>query len=528
MRKVSRILCTCVFLFLSFGNNKGFAEKSTKVPEVPGIALPLNHMFATPNGDAYIVNDVLIMTDGTSQRSSIWSKEPISLRTDFTFETYIYFGNEGENSADGMTFSLIDAGLGQSYLGDDGAGMGMYRAHPSNSPVTAISLEFDTYENGDINNYNLDRGIEGEHIAFTLPDEVRLNGYKMPQKHHGLSNVEVLSDGSWKKLIVNYRFIPGSWLSPNQGELSYQLLSVDDETVATGSATFMLGLAEPYTPGNNAYWGFTASTGDFFQTNAMAIVRIPTSPQVSQAITLSEDEVSMGESFQITIKNKKDSGEINWLNVETTVDLTELEDFEFVSGSAKKNGLSVADPEISNYQLTFSRTREISNQEEIEFTIIPKKSVSNVSIYAQGLGENAYAISKTQFATRGVLQLIIPSNVNYGGYDLNDKNNSMLHWPRDHKVKVLNTIGSNWKLSTSITSDTGMIPYLRFNENKIVSERQFVIANGTSVEAEKVISDDWSENKGLYVDYGEAQELREDTAVINWILESISLEGIDE
>ncbi len=71
MRKVSRILCTCVFLFLSFGNNKGFAEKSTKVPEVPGIALPLNHMSATSNGDAYIDNDVLIMTDGTSQRSSI-------------------------------------------------------------------------------------------------------------------------------------------------------------------------------------------------------------------------------------------------------------------------------------------------------------------------------------------------------------------------------------------------------------------------------------------------------------------------
>ncbi len=79
------------------------------------------------------------------------------MRADFTFETYIYFGNEGKNSADGMTFSLIDADLGQSYLGDDGAGMGMYRAHPSNSPVTAISLEFDTYENGDINNYNLDR-----------------------------------------------------------------------------------------------------------------------------------------------------------------------------------------------------------------------------------------------------------------------------------------------------------------------------------------------------------------------------------
>ncbi|WP_103653300.1 hypothetical protein [Bacillus thuringiensis] len=350
----------------------------------------------------------------------------------------------------------------------------------------------------------------------------------MPQKHHGLSNVEVLSDGSWKKLIVNYRFIPGSWVSPNHGELSYQLLSVDDETVATASATFMLGLAGPNTPGNNVYWGFTASTGDFFQTNAMAIVRIPTSPQVSQAISLSEDAVSMGESFQITIKNKKGAGEINWLNVETTVDLTELEDFEFVSGSAKKNGLSVVDPEISNYQLTFSRTREISNQEETEFTIIPKKAVSNVSIYAQGLRKNAYAISKTQFSTRGVLQLIVPSNVYYGEYDLNDRNNSMLHWPMDHKVKVLNATGINRQLSTSINLDTGMIPYLRFNENKIVSERQFIIANGTSVEAEKVISDDWSENKGLYVDYGEAQKLREDTAVINWILESISLEGIDE
>ncbi|MGV8957801.1 hypothetical protein ACN9TB_09230 [Lactococcus lactis] len=41
------------------------------------------------------------------------------------------------------------------------------------------------------------------------------------------------------------------------------------------------------------------------------------------------------------------------------------------------------------------------------------------------------------------------------------------------------------------------------------------------------ISDDWSVNKGLYIDYSNAKELRKDKAVLSWSL-TPSTKGISE
>lgn len=109
----------------------------TEVPNPPGVGVPLENYFSSPNGNAIITgsnNSVLQMTNGTSQLSSIWSKNTIDLRYDFTFEAFIYMGKETQlgNAADGITFSLIDNSLGNSYLGNDGSALGIYNTDKSN------------------------------------------------------------------------------------------------------------------------------------------------------------------------------------------------------------------------------------------------------------------------------------------------------------------------------------------------------------------------------------------------------------
>lgn len=159
----------------------------TEVPNPPGVGVPLENYFSSPNGNAIITgsnNSVLQMTNGTSQLSSIWSKNTIDLRYDFTFEAFIYMGKETQlgNAADGITFSLIDNSLGNSYLGNDGSALGIYNTDKSNpkKDVPGITVELDTYYNGDgldsklyVNGSSL-QSIDSfyDHIAITNTDEI--------------------------------------------------------------------------------------------------------------------------------------------------------------------------------------------------------------------------------------------------------------------------------------------------------------------------------------------------------------------
>lgn len=409
------------------------------IPKPPGIGIPLSDYFNDPNGNAIITganNSVLQMTNSTSQVSSIWSKDTIDLFKNFTFEAYIYMGKEEKlgDAADGITFSLIDSSLGNHYLGDKGSALGIYNTN-KNEPtknVPGITVEFDTYYNGD----GLDSKIFSngsnqqnnhsyyDHMAITNTDEIgKKNLQSNPNDtwgnwnssfHYGLqflgdndiNNVSPytsLSDGNWKKIIVTWTFKKGGWGLPSSGTVTYELQTINGAELAYGEHEVTLGMMENaanvkyQTPSKDVYWGFTAATGDHAAENLIAITRMPTSPQVEQVLTTDVNAIEQNQELEININNKKVSGDENWTNVATTLDLSNLEDFEYISGSAKKNNESIADPIIDNDKktLTFGKTDSIADSETISLKVKPKFQKEGAKINSWAVGDQTSTSANT-------------------------------------------------------------------------------------------------------------------------------------
>ncbi|WP_429969548.1 lectin-like domain-containing protein [Enterococcus sp. AZ179] len=435
----------------------------TEVPNPPGVGVPLENYFSSPNGNAIITgsnNSVLQMTNGTSQLSSIWSKNTIDLRYDFTFEAFIYMGKETQlgNAADGITFSLIDNSLGNSYLGNDGSALGIYNTDKSNpkKDVPGITVELDTYYNGDgldsklyVNGSSL-QSIDSfyDHIAITNTDEIgKKNLIANPNDtwgawdssfHYGVqflgdnnaSNVTPytsLSDGSWKKIKISWESSVGS-LGIIEGKISYDLQTISGNSLAYGEHNVSLGLTNNVanvnyrTPGRNVYWGFTASTGANAANNLIAITRMPTSPQVEQVVSTNLDTVEQNQEIEISIENKKLSGESDWTNVYTTLDLSDLEEFEYIEGSAMKNGVTISDPIVDNDKkyLQFETTQTISDSEIITLKIKPKTSKENIVLNSWATGDQTSASANTVLeVTSPIMSAEANNPTYYVGTDIN-------------------------------------------------------------------------------------------------------------
>lgn len=213
-----------------------------------------------------------------SQLGAIWSKKKLNMTKDFQFKSYFYLGNSGTSGADGITFTLQNDPRGSKALANAGQGLGAYSVYRKSDYIkNAISVEFDTYYNNgtkDPMDGDLDKNGNRGHIAVVTPssDNNRRN------QHSAVTYPsEPLSNGKWRTVVFN-------WDADKQ-DLSYELVGV-------GSATYHIADVQKQFGGNFVNWGFTSSTGSYFQDNAVAITDVPSS--VSHVATLKNE--TQGES----------------------------------------------------------------------------------------------------------------------------------------------------------------------------------------------------------------------------------------
>ncbi|MBO0462419.1 MucBP domain-containing protein [Enterococcus sp. DIV1298c] len=266
---------------------------SITLPNDPKI-IPIDEVFQSPIGAS-----TSLLEDGkllqlnparTSQIGAIWSKDKVSLLSDFTFKSYLYLGNNLENAGDGMTFTLTnDPRMNtapQQVIGSPGMGIGAY-ATAANRPFirNALSIEFDTYKNTGTSN-RMDREISADtgfgHVAFVTP---KSNNNHYTGEHSGVTVAPTfLSNGTWRMLTVQW--------NAAERRLSYDLSGVGSNSHVVSNLNTQFG-------GNEVYWGFTSSTGTFVQENALAMTQLPTSVSSEAHVKVNDGEYGLtGEAVK--------------------------------------------------------------------------------------------------------------------------------------------------------------------------------------------------------------------------------------
>ncbi|MFG5477753.1 bacterial Ig-like domain-containing protein, partial [Enterococcus faecalis] len=221
------------------------------IPEPPEDIIPLSTVFDVNGiiGDGKIIKNgtVLHLTDGRKQSSAMWSKEKLDFTKKFTIRAYIYLGNDGRQTADGMTLTFQNGG--RNAIGLAGQHLGAYNG--LTMPRSSLSIEMDTYHNGDGNDRELP---VGQHVAIV--------SHRRPETHYpAVTGLKDLSDGTWKTLTVIW--------NPDDRLLSYLFEH-------SGKAYFTQQyLDSNIYPGDKVYWGFTSATGAQWTNNAVAFAELP-------------------------------------------------------------------------------------------------------------------------------------------------------------------------------------------------------------------------------------------------------------
>jgi hypothetical protein len=182
------------------------------------------------NGNATIISSsyLRLTPNAGNQAGSAFWKQKISLPDDMSFSTYFTSKMTPGSRADGMTFCIQQA---SNNAGSAGGGLGY-----QNMPGKSIAIEYDTYNNGEINN---------NHIALDI------NGAL-----HGSTNVVAspvdLADGTMKY----------NWIEYN-GATQILQVRISNTNVRPTAATLSvsINLASNFVGISDFYFGFTAATG---------------------------------------------------------------------------------------------------------------------------------------------------------------------------------------------------------------------------------------------------------------------------
>ncbi|QCI87309.1 lectin [Vagococcus zengguangii] len=332
------------------------------LPNDPNI-IAIDKVFQPPIGvGPNILNDgklLQINPDKKNQYGAIWSRKQISLLSDFTFKSYLYLGDNKSLAADGMTFTLTNdprmTSSPSQVIGSSGKGLGAYSENVGQSYIrNALSIEFDTYYNGDWMDSEIGRNSDYGHVGFVTPKYYN-GSYR--GEHSGVIKPNThLSNGNWRLLTVK-------WNAVNQ-QLSYELEGI-------GTASYTVQDINKQFGGSSVYWGFTSSTGERSQENALAITQIPS--EVSSKATMSIDQgnyVTEGEAEHLAnIKFKNILNVTNYfmVDVEKRVTIDLPSELAYVDGSVKLNGQSIQSSEliVENNRLMIDVDRLLVAKEDL-------------------------------------------------------------------------------------------------------------------------------------------------------------------
>lgn len=307
------------------------------------------------------------MTSFQHQVGAIWSNvdtsagslkdNSIDIQKKQTLSMWLYFGPSehtgGGEFGDGMAFVLQNGDVPVSHQGSligDGESLGVWgvdRNKKTSSAQTIANsaipnswaIEFDTHANTSSTpgaaDY-FDNGISGQHIADGYPALATtynrsgglLSGYAYSQNHTDVQSNLSLHDGAWHHLTV-------SW-NPITKKITY---SFNDKNVDGSKGTNPITVTtSPMTsdnfgtiPDDKLRWGFTATTGDYFQANLIAFESLPALVEGDATATIYDntekkdvadgDAVNSNDNLAITYKLNYDSGRNDWSNIKASLNL---------------------------------------------------------------------------------------------------------------------------------------------------------------------------------------------------------------
>lgn len=109
--------------------------------------------------------------------------------------------------------------------------------------------------------------------------------------------------------------------------------------------------------------------------------------------------------------------------------------------------------------------------------------------------------------------LQVPSAYCFGSYKLGDSN-PLLFWEKSSKISVTSLGDTQWELSVSLNSESSLNGYLKLGNRTLSEQSQKVIEGLGSM----VVTDRFSSDEFIKVDYTGVKQLRKDTGSLEWKL----------
>lgn len=358
-------------IFQSAINSDAFnLTRMSSLPNDPDI-LPINKIFQPPIGTSTSIleNGKLLQLNPPrkNQRGAIWSRDRVSLLSDFTFKSYLYLGDQYANAADGMTFTLTNdprmSLLPTQVIGSSGVGIGAYSSGYGQAYIrNALSIEFDTYKNQGTSD-RMDREITTDnrgygHVAFVTP---KINNQNYTGEHVGVTVAPTyLSNNTWRTLIVK-------WNAKEQ-MLTYDLEGVGSQSVIITNILGQFG-------STSVYWGFTSSTGAYFEENSLAITEIPSNvtskAEIRRADGVYSTEVDAEKNDKVFIRNllKVDNDFIGEKHSQVNIEVPKELNFDDQSVTINGQKIGSNDFSMADNLLTVNIQPYLSSKKEmiIEF-----------------------------------------------------------------------------------------------------------------------------------------------------------------
>jgi len=276
---------------------------------------------------------IIKMTNSTYQVGGVWGNQNKDNYFDISHEQvasmWLYFGNTGDVPGDGMAFVLHNdsrglktiawkdgkAANGQS-LGVWGADWDWNQTNPQILADSAIqnswALEFDTFNNnlttydtisGEGVSFDSSYPTFGQHIAYNYPGDANTyirslqvyepggnkTKYYYRLKHNGFNGNLNIVNSTWHHVTI--KWTPSETTKdgiPDSGTLEYRFNDKNsngtpnngndrlDVSADVDTSHFHLNSPDTKkTPNTRLYWGFTGSTGKYFENNLIVFESIP-------------------------------------------------------------------------------------------------------------------------------------------------------------------------------------------------------------------------------------------------------------
>lgn len=393
MKNILRLFCVAFFVVIvglgcqyvdveAEGSEAALKEQTTGLDSAPDNLGLDSNLFTkadfskftgkTTNNMASLVksngvsNGAIRMTYNTSQAGAIWSNvgggNYIDITKRQTLSMWLYFGPtshiESGGFGDGMAFVLQNSSDGENAFAHKGSKLGIGESlgvwgmdddstvHDvqtvANSAIQhSWALEFDDHTNnggtpGGADSF--DKNVNGSHIAYGYPADSKTYNYVpygfltggnyFTQNHTSVIPV-TLHDGNWHHLSIVWD--PVTF----QAQFAFNDKNRDGTNTSNPikfSSPVIDRTEFGVVPDNHLRWGFTATTGDDFQANLIALESIPSSVEgdVSTSITdvtqgnsnVSKDgNVSSNDQLSINYIFKYMSGRDSWQNIHGDINL---------------------------------------------------------------------------------------------------------------------------------------------------------------------------------------------------------------